>query len=137
MSAKGYIAIGLGIIGVIMIAVVAIFMMPATTPPATVGFEKGAQLTQAPAPVTPLPTGPTEPTPLPTSAGATAPGQPAATVLPMTTPAPTSLAAPATLLPGYFQSHPPPAPSLPASFAGLCLFLNIYQFGAQRNRSPV
>jgi LPXTG-site transpeptidase (sortase) family protein len=96
MSRKGYIAIGLGLIGVIVLAVVVILVVTATTPPVTAGFEKGAQLTQLPAPVTPLPTGPTEPTPAPTSARSTAPVQPTTTALPPAAPATTSLAAPVT-----------------------------------------
>jgi LPXTG-site transpeptidase (sortase) family protein len=79
MSRKGFIAIGAGLIGVIVLAVAVILVVSAAIPPATAGFEKGAQLTQLPAPATPLPTGPTEPTPAPPSAAAAVPAPPGTT----------------------------------------------------------
>jgi LPXTG-site transpeptidase (sortase) family protein len=95
MSGKGYIAIGLGLFGVILIAAVVLSGAITATPPVPAGFEKGAQLTQVPDPITPLPTGPAEPTPAPSGAVATAFAPASATALAATatfTPAATSLA---------------------------------------------
>jgi LPXTG-site transpeptidase (sortase) family protein len=82
MSRKGYIGLGLGLIVVILVAAAGLVLTNNKTLE-TLSFEKGAQLTQVPAPVTPLPTGPTEPTMPPTSS-------PVSQARPTATPPPTS-----------------------------------------------
>lgn len=65
MSRKGFVGIGLGLLVIIVVAVAAL-ILTSNKPPETLAFEKGAQLTQVATSVLPMPTGPVEPTPLPT-----------------------------------------------------------------------
>jgi LPXTG-site transpeptidase (sortase) family protein len=109
MSRKGYIAIGLGLFGVIVIAVMVIVMVTAATPQVTAGFEKGAQLNQVPAPATPLPAGPAEPTPAPTSAAAAVPTLPGGQATAATFTAAAASLAPVTTVP---TATPQPANSI-------------------------
>lgn len=100
MSRKGFVGIGLGLMVVILVAVVAL-VLTSNKAPETLAFEKGAQLTQVPVAVTPLPTGPTEPTPAPTSSPVVA-ARPTVTPLPATALATTlaaTAAAPLATLP--------------------------------------
>ena len=103
MSRKGYIGLGLGLLAVVLVAAVVLLLVMTANKPAenlAQTFEKGAQLTQVAAPVTPLPTGPAEPTPLPASPGASPPTATpvlaTATALPASVPATTAAAVPAT-----------------------------------------
>ncbi len=108
MSRKGFISLGLLLLALVVAVVVILVALTSgkSATEAAQTFEKGAQLTALPAPVTPLPTGPTEPTPLPTSTAL--PVQPTLASTP--TPLATPVAAPLTV-----TTDPNTATAAPAS----------------------
>jgi LPXTG-site transpeptidase (sortase) family protein len=112
MSRKGYIVLGLALAGIILIAIVALAAGPAKpVEPSNLVFEKGAQLTAVAAPVTPLPIGPAEPTPQPTSSPVVVPARPTATVPPTTAAAITTAVAEATAAAPTTTPTPGPKPA--------------------------
>ena len=110
MSRKGFIWLGLGALVIIVVAVVAFVLTTSNKPAETQSFEKGAQLTAIPVPVTPLPTGPAEPTLAPTSTPAVQPTPVPATA----TSAPTAQAT--TAAPVLTATPVPTATPKPANF---------------------
>ncbi len=115
MSRKSFVGLGVGLLVVILVAVVAL-VLTSNKPQETLAFEKCSQLTQVAVPVTPLPTGPVEPTLAPTTSPVVA-AQPTITPLPLPTtiPAPTAAGEIATMPPPTLTPAPTPTPK-PANY---------------------